>query len=123
MATLADLSDSLAAAGIPIVTVRSNGAIPSVVYAANATAPQIAAGNALAAAWVPSTANDAARSAAKALLANNGDGTYKLLRAVALVLLDEVNVLRAAMTPPLTARTAAQMIAALKAKVDSGAAD
>lgn len=43
--------------------------------------------------------------------------TKKLLKAVALVVMDELNILRAAAVPPLTARTAGQIESAIKNKL------
>jgi hypothetical protein len=40
-----------------------------------------------------------------------------LLSAVVLALLDELNTVRAALVPPLTAKTATQIITAIQAKV------
>lgn len=43
----------------------------------------------------------------------------RIARAVALVMLDEVNALRAAVVPVLPARTQAQLVNAVKAKLDT----
>jgi hypothetical protein len=46
-----------------------------------------------------------------------GDKQERLIRALALVVLDEINILRAASVPTLTARTTAQLVSAIKAKI------
>jgi hypothetical protein len=51
------------------------------------------------------------------------DADHRLLRAVLLTLLDQVNTIRAALAPPLPPLTAAQVTAAVKAKANSAAAD
>jgi len=46
-----------------------------------------------------------------------GDKLERIVRALALVVLDEVNILRAASVPTLPARTTAQLVNAIKAKI------
>lgn len=58
-------------------------------------------------------ATDADRAGNKARL----DGE-RVLKALALTILDEINVLRSKVVPALTPRTVAQMVNAIKAKVD-----
>ncbi|GEM_PF-3605118 len=48
---------------------------------------------------------------------------YKLLRAVVLVVMDEINILRAAVVPSLPALTANQIRTAIQNKINTGAAD
>lgn len=54
------------------------------------------------------------RASEKARLDNE-----KVLRAFMLVVLDEINLLRAAVIPALTARTQTQLVNAIKARVDT----
>jgi hypothetical protein len=63
------------------------------------------------------------RAAAKAVFASNTDAAAKILRATALVLLDQVNTIRAALPTPLPAITVAQARTAIQNKIDNGAAD
>lgn len=65
--------------------------------------------------------NLAQRARAKAMLDDKTEAAEKLLRAVALVTMDEINTLRS--QHGLAARTAAQLKAAIRAKLDRGAAD
>lgn len=92
------------------------------------TAEEVAARDAEWAANTPPTPEQqaaagliASKAAAKAALTSAQDGTAKGLRAVVLVLLDEINALRTA--AGLTPRTPAQIKAALASKVDGGAVD
>lgn len=48
---------------------------------------------------------------------------YKLLRALMLVVLDEINTIRAALVPALPARTGAQLRTAIRNKLNAGNAD
>lgn len=51
------------------------------------------------------------------------EAANKLVRAVALAVLDEINTLRAALVPPLPARTVAQLRTAVQNKITAGTAD
>lgn len=113
------LDQKLRAAGIPIDGVDSTG---TVTYH-GATQAQRDQGAAIVASFDSSPTALAtlqaqfekeAASAALDTPANND----RLIRALALVVLDEINILRARFTnPALTPRTAAQVIAAIKAKL------
>lgn len=61
------------------------------------------------------------RASAKTLLNSSTVDREKLLRAVMLVMLDEINVLR--VNSSLAARTAAQLKTAIQNKIDAGSAD
>lgn len=80
------------------------------------------------AAWVqiqaeaPGKLAVARRTEARAILADL-EGRGAILRAVALAMLDEINLIRARLVPPLQPRTASQIMAAVQLKLDSGAAD
>jgi len=65
------------------------------------------------------------RARARTLFTGGGTPADKLLRAVALVLLDEINTIRttASAAFPLAARTATQFRNAITNKIDAGAAD
>lgn len=92
-----------------------------------ATQPQRDAANAVAAAWDWSASAQltrdaqAQKAAATAGIDNGqlqvGDKQERLVRALALVVLDEINMLRAAVVPVLPARTAAQVVSAIKTKI------
>lgn len=100
-----------------------DGATPHMVWDAGLgnvramTAPEIAA--------LPGQKATAAAQQAKAAATGGidngqlvgGDKQERLIRALALVVLDEVNILRAASVPALAARTAAQLVSAIKAKI------
>lgn len=96
-------------------------------FKASATQPQKDAANSLAAGWDWSDVAQATRDAqaqkasATAGIDNGqlqaGDKQERLVRALALVVLDEINLLRAAVVPVLPARTAAQVVTAIKAKI------
>lgn len=120
MTLLAELSDSIIAAGIPVLTLRFNGVTVTPVYAPEATQAQKDQAQAMINAWVPPTSTEEQRSVAKQRL-TVADGTFVLVRAVMLVLLDEVNLLRTA--AGLTPRTAAQMKTAINTKITNGSAD
>lgn len=47
----------------------------------------------------------------------------KLLRALVLIMLDEINILRAAAVPVLPPRTKAQLVTAMTNKINAGSAD
>lgn len=63
------------------------------------------------------------RTAAKAVFVANTDASAKILRAAALALLDQINVIRAALPTPLPAITVAQAKAAIQNKIDGGTVD
>ena len=75
--------------------------------------------------WQAENGGDAAltlrKRAREALDASDQNGA--LIRAFALVVLDEVNALRAAAVPALPARTEAQLKNAVRAKIAAGDAD
>lgn len=62
-----------------------------------------------------------ARSGAKKSFAETPDG--QLIRALAAVMLNEINILRAAVIPLLPPRTLAQLKTAIIARIDDGTAD
>lgn len=61
------------------------------------------------------------RATAVTELLNDTSGNAKFIRAVLLVILDEINVIRAQLS--LTARTVAQLKTAIQSKINSGSAD
>lgn len=63
------------------------------------------------------------RTAAADLLVNDPGAHSKFVRAVLLVMLDEINTIRATPGVNLTPRTVAQMRTAVQAKLNSGVAD
>lgn len=63
------------------------------------------------------------RASAISSFLSDTSGNAKVLRAVMLVLLDEVNVIRALLSGPPAARTATQFRTAVQNKINSGAAD
>lgn len=69
----------------------------------------------------PTQVNDALRSWALTDLLTSKDSKAVLMRAILLVVLDEVNVIRTQLG--LQARTAAQFRTAVQNKINSGAAD
>jgi len=81
------------------------------------TAPEIAARDAQRPVLVAQAAKAAATTGIDTGQLQAGDKMERLVRALALVVLDEVNILRAASVPALTARTTAQLVNAIKAKV------
>ncbi len=123
----ARLHEQLVAAGIPIITVRVIGeSSGTIVYAPEATSEQMVQGQAILDAfdWSDSAFdswfNVSQRTDALSRL-NSPDGFAKLVRACALVLLDEVNTLRT--NAGLATRTAAQMKTAIQNKLNGGTAD
>lgn len=123
--TLEELHEQIAARGVPVLTVRQVGARAQAAYAAYATDEQKGEGDALAEAWRPPSPAEQARAQALGMLARAGDPTQKLIRAVALAILDEVNALRAGQpqTPPRAARTWEELKLAIQAKLEGGYAD
>ena len=120
---------TLKAAGIPIDGVSQTGPTSAVVsYATTATLAQKAQGATILAGFDWSAAGQAswentqARAAAVARLADP-DTDPKLIRALALVLLDEVNTIRALLVPAQGARTIAQLRTAIQGKINAGTAD
>ncbi len=63
------------------------------------------------------------REQARSFIQNDPRPEMKALRALALVVLDEINAVRTAPTAVLAARTAAQLLNAMVAKVTDGGAD
>lgn len=135
------LHDALAAAGLPLTGV-SNG-VP--VYSRALTAPEQATAAGITGTPLATHAAQALRAKAKALLDATDDRIADALRALVLVLVDEINLLRQrdrdrsvdvagaatlaalktawAARPPLADRTGAQARAAIKSHLDSGDAD
>jgi hypothetical protein len=116
------------AAVAPIAGVRDLNAIAktaTVDFLAAATTPQRNAANAIPATFDWSAAADSAFVAQQqdAAAAVNVDAPTdpqtRVAVALALLMLDEINILRAAVVPSLQARTSAQVIAALKAKINA----
>lgn len=128
------------------VVTRGDGLAVRFTFAAGTADPQKAAArSAVLALDLTDATRDAARAAAKALLALAHDQTGDVLRAVVLVTIDEVNALRArlraqdaavagaatlaalkaawAALPAAPDRTGAQARAAVGAKLDAGDAD
>ncbi len=121
------LAALITAAGIPIDGVSMTQNVATVQFAASATDLQKAQAAAIVAAFDWSDAADAtyaaqqAKAAATASIDSGalkaGVSTERLIRALALVVLDEVNILRAASVPSLTPRTVAQLVTAIKTKI------
>ena len=114
----------------PVVSVAITGPQTATLQLApEATVPQQNAARAALAAFDWSPAADAAwdrdqqRTVAKAVITSLSTPCSKSLRAVLLLLLDELNLLRAAVVPPLPARTMTQLRNAIGTKIDSGGAD
>lgn len=134
--SLETLCESLAAAGVPFLTVRLADGVASVAYPEAATRQQRAAGDALAAAWREPTLAEAARDAAKRL-ASSGDPERVLLRAALRLVLasfaedraylarvrSQVQALGGELPPAPPARTWAQLAAAVAAMIDAGEGD
>ena len=66
--------------------------------------------------------NQQAREAAKALI-DSAEPTDRRFRALLLVMLDEINLIRSKLVPALPPRTPVQLKAAIRAKLDAGQAD
>lgn len=119
----ADLGDALAAAGIPVETVRMVGGALAVAYLATATPAQVAQGESIRAAFDPSDAAQVVRDTAASIALAKGtfqDATSEFgrdLRGVALVTMDEVNILRSWITSFKAAVAGAATLAALKTAV------
>jgi len=109
---------ALRAAGIPIDSVSigdpADRATWRVTFAASATPAQQASAPAIVAAVAVDAAAQNAQDQrdAQALV----DAASILTKAIVLALLDEINLLRAALPTPLGPRTPAQAIAAIRAK-------
>lgn len=129
MNALVRLESALRAVGIPIDGVSGSQGLVRVDYQTSATAQQRTQGAVIVAAfdWAESAQttwqNQQDRAAAKAVLASATDAQAKILRAVAMVCLDEINALRAAVTPTLPARTMNQFRNAIANKIDGGTVD
>jgi hypothetical protein len=116
----------LLAAGIPIDGVRGTGAGDAAIdYSPAATAQQRTDGDALLASfdWSPALDDTFVAQAAKTEATNSidygalqrGTAQERLIRALALVVLDEVNALRS--NAGLGTRSTAQLVNAIKTKV------
>lgn len=109
---------ALKAAGIPVDGVSigdpANRATWIVQYGAAATAPQKTAGAALLLTVAIDAAAQAAQDDLDAQLAI--DAVPLVLKAIVLALIDQLNLIRAALPSPLGAITPAQAIAAIRAK-------
>lgn len=124
---LGRLASELRAAGIPIDGVSGSQGAIRVDYQPAATGPQRTQGDAIVAAFNWADAADSVYIAQQSKLQatigidngqlQSGDKMERLIRALALVVLDEVNILRAASVPALSARSAAQLVIAIKAKI------
>ena len=121
------LDAAIRAAGIPIEGVsRSQGSM-RIFYLPSASPAQIAQGDSIVASFDWSGAADATYDAQQAKAAagasidagalQSGASTERLMRSLALVMLDEVNALRAASVPALPPRSQGQLITAIKAKI------
>jgi hypothetical protein len=146
MYELSELHREVAAVA-PILGVSGAQGNVRVDYAASATAGQIAAGDAVVAGfdWANADRNWL-RATADQLATSDPAASSKLARAVVLVTLDEINLLRdfdaqlkaavaaatslanlqtrvAAISTNLTARTKAQLLSAIQSKIDAGDAD
>ena len=123
------LDYALRAAGIPIDGVAGPQAAVRVDYDASATPAQRAQAQAIVAAfdWSPSADATFAAQQAKARAAGDLDAgatqggapSDRLIRALAMVMLAELNLLRTAAALP--ARTPAQLIGAVKAQITASA--
>ncbi len=121
------LDQTLRAAGIPIDGVSGAQGSVRIDFQASATAAQRTQADTIVAAFNWSDALDSTwqaqqeKAAATASIDNgalkSGVSLERLARALALVVLDEVNVLRAASVPVLPPRTAAQLVTAIKTKI------
>lgn len=129
--TILRLDQALRAAGVPIDGVSGAQGSVRVDYQAAATTAQKTQGAAIVSAFDWMAVTDATwqaqqeKAAATAQIDNGalkaGASIERLVRALALVVLDEVNTLRAASVPALPPRTAAQLVAAIKAKIAASA--
>lgn len=120
------LSYYLASSGIPVDRIVGTAPNVQVTYQPSATPSQVALGNSLVAGFDWSQAADDAWRIQKArkLAANGVNATEALLlRAIVWVLLDELNLVRSKLVPPLPPRTLAQAKAAIAAAVKNGDAD
>lgn len=114
------LNSALLGAGIPFVRLDKENR--RIEYREEATPAQRAQGEAMLAATDFTPAGEAAgkmareKTAASAALDSPSNGD-RLLRAMVLALLDEINQVRSKLSPPLPARTTAQVMAAVKAKL------
>lgn len=88
-----------------------------------ATQAQASADIAAQAAADIAAAQSALRDAATNFILNDPSPTMKTVRALALVVLDEINRLRTQPTTTFTAYTAGQLLSAVVAKITSGSAD
>ena len=116
---LARLHTAIVAAGVAISGVSIAGEVtpPSLQAAAQPTIDAFDGSAASDATFGARQAKTAATAGIDTGQLIGGDKTERLIRALALVVLDEVNLLRAAVIPALTARTTAQVVNAIKSKI------
>ena len=109
--------------GIEIAGWAHASSLPSEAEVAAAAADQTSVGGKTFSQWLAENGGDAAqttrRAAGELIDASNDRGA--VLRAALLVVMDEINLLRA--QHGLSARTAAQLVAAVKKKISDGDAD
>jgi hypothetical protein len=134
--TLADLADTITAAGIPILTVRSISGVAQVMYDPSATAQQITQGDALAAAWTEPTQIQINRFRAKSIPSQSDElkvflkATFKLLlqainqdRQYMNTLRNELVALGRNPTAAPNTRTWDQFVTAIQSAIDNGDGD
>lgn len=73
--------------------------------------------------WIVQQQRDAATTNLGTAAAGVDQSELVILRALVMVLVDQLNVLRAAVSPPLSAITYAQAKSAIAAKINAGSAD
>ncbi len=128
------LTAAFAISGIPIdgLAVTNSATTPPTVrvdYASAATTQQKATGASIVSGFDWSQAADDAtrqqnsRVSAQSTLAAVDDATAVVLRGIVLVVVDQLNVIRAALPTPLPPITPAQAKAAIIAKITAGLAD
>lgn len=120
------LDAELKALGVPgYLALYGSGDKVQVEYDHELTPAEKSQVDALVAAHVPSAAEAAERlrAHAKNILDNLRDPVYKLIRAVALITMDEINILRQNPTSVLPPRTAEQLKTAIRNRIDGGEAD
>ncbi len=96
----------------------------NVIWKSQTTMPTVAAIDAAALTAVANIATAAAQAQKAAATTSIDNGQLitgaqfeRLVRALALVVLDEINLIRANFAAPMTPRTAAQLVNAVKAKI------
>jgi hypothetical protein len=121
MYEISELDREIRAAGVPLDGVSGARGNVVVTYNASATGALRALGDSIVAGFDWANADLNWQRAAGKGIATSAEPSGRVVRAVALVLLDEVNALRSQLG--LTPRTVAQVKQAIAAKIDSGAAD